>query len=122
MESAGVAGVKSAGIEATGPDSRCLRGADRSHSSGLDRPAFGCNRSALTRRYLRRGQRDYARMGVANIWLVDPHTRTGQEFRDNRWVEVSEFVVPSTPIKIALAELFTEFDRFNQAAEKKTHE
>ena len=59
---------------------------------------------------------DYANMGVANIWLVDPLTRTGQVFRDSRWVEVSDFVVPSTPIRIALAEFFTEFDRFNQVA------
>jgi Uma2 family endonuclease len=60
---------------------------------------------------------DYARMGVPNIWLVDPIARTGQEFRGDHWVDVTEFAVPSTPIRIALADLFAEFDRFNQTAE-----
>jgi Uma2 family endonuclease len=55
---------------------------------------------------------DYDRMGVRNIWLVDPIRRTGKIYRDNSWLDVSEFSVAGTPIKIGLAELFAEFDEF----------
>ena len=55
---------------------------------------------------------DYARMGVENIWLIDPISR-------NAWVATpdgthkptnAEFTVPGTPIRIALAEVFAELD------------
>jgi Uma2 family endonuclease len=55
---------------------------------------------------------DYDRMGVRNIWLVDPIRRTGRIYRDNSWLDVTEFAVADTPIKIGLAELFAEFDEF----------
>ncbi|HEY0758510.1 MAG TPA: Uma2 family endonuclease [Acidisarcina sp.] len=55
---------------------------------------------------------DYSRMGIAHIWLVDPLTRTGQVFHENRWNDVTEFAVPSTSVRITLASLFAEFDEY----------
>jgi Uma2 family endonuclease len=55
---------------------------------------------------------DYERMGVANIWLVDPIRRSGKIYRDKSWLDVSEFSVPDSPIKIGLTELFAEFDEY----------
>ncbi|HEY0794657.1 MAG TPA: Uma2 family endonuclease [Acidisarcina sp.] len=55
---------------------------------------------------------DYHTMGVANIWLVDPIRRSGKIYRDKSWLDVSEFSVLDTPIRIGLTELFAEFDEF----------
>lgn len=55
---------------------------------------------------------DYHTMGVANIWLVDPIRRTGKIYSNKSWLDVSEFSVQDTPIRIGLTELFAEFDEF----------
>lgn len=55
---------------------------------------------------------DYERMGIANIWVVDPQTRTGQVFSQERWHYVQQFAVPGTEIRIDLDKLFAEFDEF----------
>jgi Uma2 family endonuclease len=55
---------------------------------------------------------DYAKMGVEHLWLIDP-------IRRQAWVVLAdgsqtrveeEFVVPGTPIRISLAEVFAELD------------
>jgi Uma2 family endonuclease len=57
--------------------------------------------------------RDYLGFGIANIWVIDPKTRTayyakssGLEDVTNGWLEV-----PGTPIRISLNEMFSEMDR-----------
>jgi Uma2 family endonuclease len=58
---------------------------------------------------------DYAEMGVEHIWLIDPISR-------HAWIATpdgshtrveAEFAVPGTPIRIVLAELFSEFDEMH---------
>jgi Uma2 family endonuclease len=55
---------------------------------------------------------DYARMGIRNIWVVDPQTRTGQTFSDGRWYYMPQLTVPGTEIRIDLDQIFAEFDQF----------
>lgn len=61
---------------------------------------------------------DYQRMGVEHIWLIDPMTR-------DAWIALpdgshqhvkAEFSVPGTPVRISLAEIFSELDaRLNRS-------
>jgi Uma2 family endonuclease len=57
--------------------------------------------------------RDYLAFGIANIWVIDPKTRSAYDAKPtglaevtNRWLEV-----PGTPIRISLDELFAEMDQ-----------
>ncbi len=55
---------------------------------------------------------DYIRMGVQNIWLIDPITRNAwiaTADRSHNHVDV-ELTVPETPIRVSLAEIFAELD------------
>jgi Uma2 family endonuclease len=56
---------------------------------------------------------DYLEFGVENIWVIDPQTRkawtadaTGFHLAQN-----DELIVPGTPIRVVLSELFAELDR-----------
>ena len=53
---------------------------------------------------------DYARMGVENMWLFDPLSRRAwvvlPDGSQHRMME--EFIIPGTPIRIDLAEVFAE--------------
>jgi Uma2 family endonuclease len=51
---------------------------------------------------------DYVRMGVPNVWLVDPGARKGYAYRDAGWVEPEDatFSVAGTPIRVRLSEIF----------------
>jgi Uma2 family endonuclease len=60
---------------------------------------------------------DYARMGVENMWLVDPISR-------HAWVVLADgsqqrvtdaFAVQGTPIRIDLAEVFAELDEMQES-------
>jgi Uma2 family endonuclease len=55
---------------------------------------------------------DYIRMGVKNIWLIDPISRHAYVATPGGFQQPSnaEFTVPGTPIRISLAEVFAEFD------------
>lgn len=55
---------------------------------------------------------DYHRMGVPNVWLIDPITSDAWiALPDGSHQHVSaEFTVPGTPIRISLAEILSELD------------
>lgn len=55
---------------------------------------------------------DYHRMGVEHVWLIDPITRDAWIAQpDGSHQHVStEFAIAGTPIRIPLAELFSELD------------
>ncbi len=53
---------------------------------------------------------DYQNMGVQNIWLIDPETRTGKICQGENWIGVRRFEVPDTPIYMDLDELFARLD------------
>ncbi len=50
-------------------------------------------------------------MGVSNIWLIDPETRTGQICQANSWVALGRLEVAGSPIYMDLDELFAKLDR-----------
>jgi len=56
---------------------------------------------------------DYVAMGVENLWIIDPKTRTGQSFLAGEWVTSTRLTVPATPIYVDLPTLFHQID--NQA-------
>jgi Uma2 family endonuclease len=55
--------------------------------------------------------RDYRKMGIENIWLIDPGTRSGQASTPSGWRETMDFEIPGTPIRLSLADLFEKLDR-----------
>jgi len=55
---------------------------------------------------------DYLQMGVGHIWIIDPKTRHAY-IASNAGFQApanGELVVPHTPIRIVLADVFAEFD------------
>jgi Uma2 family endonuclease len=58
---------------------------------------------------------DYRKMGVENIWLIDPATRSGQASTANGWRETMDFEIPGTQIRLSLSELFDKLDRSRTA-------
>lgn len=53
---------------------------------------------------------DYRKMGVRNIWVIDPASRKGFDCSAEDWIETSFFVAQETPIRIDLAALFATID------------
>jgi Uma2 family endonuclease len=53
---------------------------------------------------------DYRKMGVRNIWVIDPATRKGFDCSAGSWIEAAIFAVQETPIRIDLAALFAAID------------
>lgn len=56
---------------------------------------------------------DYLAFGVENIWILDPESRKAwTATRDGlHLAQTGELVVPETPIRVVLSELFAELDR-----------
>jgi Uma2 family endonuclease len=54
---------------------------------------------------------DYLAFGVENIWIIDPESRTAYTASGLHPVRTNELVVPETPIRVVLSELFAELDR-----------
>jgi Uma2 family endonuclease len=68
-------------------------------------------------RYSRTRERalDYRRMGVENIWLIDPTTRSGQMAAPAEskpgWLDTMQLFVNGSPILIDQNDLFARLDR-----------
>jgi Uma2 family endonuclease len=58
---------------------------------------------------------DYRKMGIENIWLIDPGTRSGQASTPQGWRDTLEFEIPGTPIRLSLTELFRKLDQSRKA-------
>jgi len=54
---------------------------------------------------------DYRKMGIENIWLVDPGTRSGQGSTPNGWRETMKFEIPETLVRLSLEDIFSKLDR-----------
>jgi len=56
---------------------------------------------------------EYLQFGVGNIWIVDPEPRIAFRYIDRRLEEINtgELIVPGTPIRVVLSEMFAELDR-----------
>lgn len=55
--------------------------------------------------------KDFRRMGVKNLWVVDPAARKGFDGSAEEWVETMSFTVPETPVRVDLAALFATLDQ-----------
>jgi len=53
---------------------------------------------------------DYRKMGVWNIWVIDPATRKGFDCSTPSWIETARFTVAEGPIHIDLAAIFAAID------------
>jgi Uma2 family endonuclease len=53
---------------------------------------------------------DYRRMGVKNIWVIDPATRQGFNYSAGNWIETSSFAVAGSAIHLDLAAIFAAID------------
>ena len=53
---------------------------------------------------------DYRRMGVPNIWLIDPQGRRGYDCSTGNWIETVSFQVTGTSIGLDLSLLLAELD------------
>lgn len=49
---------------------------------------------------------DFRRMGVKNLWAVDPVARKGLDASSGEWRETGSFAVPESSIRIDLAAVF----------------
>ena len=53
---------------------------------------------------------DYRRMGVENIWVVDPARRKGFDCSTGNWIETASFTVANSSIHIDLGAIFAAID------------
>ncbi len=51
---------------------------------------------------------DYRRMGIQNVWVIDPANRVGYDCSTTAWLPVEEFRVAETPIFLRLSDLWSE--------------
>jgi Uma2 family endonuclease len=58
-----------------------------------------------------RRARDYQSMGIENIWLIDPDTRTARVCRGESWTEIARFTVADSPIYLDVKTLFARLDK-----------
>lgn len=56
---------------------------------------------------------EYRSFGVENIWIIDPEPRIAYRYASAGLEEVrtGELIVPETPIRVVLSEMFAELDR-----------
>ncbi len=55
---------------------------------------------------------DYRKMGVANIWVLDPEARTAHVCQATPWVPVSRFLIEDSPVYLDAPMLFAWIDRY----------
>ncbi len=60
-------------------------------------------------RYLIRLE-DYRKMGVRNVWVIDPAERKGFDFSTGNWIETASFADATTGLRLDLAALFASID------------
>ena len=58
---------------------------------------------------------DYRKMGVENIWLIDPGMRSGQASTADGWRETMDFEIAGTPIRLSLTDVFSRLDQSRMA-------
>jgi len=63
-------------------------------------------------RISRYGERltDYRRMGIQNVWVIDPGNRVGYDCSTAAWLPMEEFRVADSPIFLRLTDLWAELD------------
>ena len=56
---------------------------------------------------------EYQTMGVRNIWLFDPETRTAEMWTGSGWLAAERLAVSDSPIYVDVAAIFAELDDDN---------
>ena len=51
---------------------------------------------------------DYRRMGIANVWVIDPANQVGYDCSTAAWLPVEEFRIAGSPIFLRLNDLWSE--------------
>lgn len=51
---------------------------------------------------------DYRRMGIANIWVIDPASRVAYDCSSTAWLPVDELKIEGTPISLRLNDMWSE--------------
>ncbi len=51
---------------------------------------------------------DYRRMGIPNVWVIDPANRVGYDCSTAAWLPVEEFRITGSPIFLRLNDLWSE--------------
>ena len=62
---------------------------------------------------LKKRARDYQAMGIRNVWLVDPDTRTAEACEGAFWVERERLEVAETAMYLDVVALFAALDSGN---------
>ncbi len=58
-----------------------------------------------------RRARDYRDMGIENLWIIDPDTRTARACKAETWTEVARLTVEGSPIYLDVPALFARLDK-----------
>lgn len=53
---------------------------------------------------------DYRKMGIPDIWVIDPTARRGFDFSSGNWIETDSFAGTETGIRLDLTALFASID------------
>lgn len=51
---------------------------------------------------------DYRRMGVKNVWVVDPESRRGFDCSTGSWIVTQSFAIENSPITVDLATILAD--------------
>lgn len=55
---------------------------------------------------------DYERMGVQNVWVIDPQTRRAWASEGGLLIEKTHFQVPGSPIHLEIQSMFARYDKY----------
>lgn len=55
---------------------------------------------------------DYRKMGIANIWVLDPDARTAHAAQSTPWVSATRLCIENSPIYLDVSALFSWIDRY----------
>jgi Uma2 family endonuclease len=92
----------------------CLVSLDQPVEQVLTRPPLVCIEILSPEDTLRRMQEritDYQKLGVENIWILDPGTKRGYNCQPSGWLDAAEFSVANTSIRLVLSDLFAGIRR-----------
>jgi len=53
---------------------------------------------------------DYRRLGVANVWVIDPMRKAGFDCSTSAWLSVEEFRIADSPVFLRLADMWAELE------------
>jgi len=81
------------------PNKRKINESGIQHGNGTD---FGGRVSA--------DELSHRRMGIANVWVIDPGNRVGYDCSTAAWLPVEEFRVVGTTIFFRLSDLWGELE------------